>query len=102
MPEADAVVSEAVRRQILERQKREQEADAAPVMSGAQAAALKRELADILEPGETVTEALKRLRPPPQRATKKGAPLVRISHTQARSRFLCNACSQQGQCTAYI
>lgn len=71
----DAVVSEAVRRQDLERQKRVAEAEAAPAMSGAEAAALKREIADLLQPGESVTEALKRLRPPPKPAARKGEPL---------------------------
>lgn len=69
---ADAVVSEAVRRKIEEQQAREAAAEAAPAMSSAQAAALKRQIADLLQPGETVTEALKRLRPPGPKAARRG------------------------------
>ncbi len=70
---ADKVVSAEVRRKIEEQQAREAAAEAAPAMSGAQAAALKRQIADLLQPGETVTEALKRLRPPAPKPVRKGA-----------------------------
>ncbi|BDA46148.1 probable CD2 antigen cytoplasmic tail-binding protein 2 homolog [Coccomyxa sp. Obi] len=67
----DKVVSAEVRRKIEEQQAREAAAEAAPAMSGAQAAALKRQIADLLQPGETVTEALKRLRPPAPKPVRK-------------------------------
>ncbi len=73
---ADAVVSAAVRRKIEEQQAREAAAEAAPDMSGAQAAALKRQIAGLLQPGETVTEALKRLRPPAPKPARRGGPLA--------------------------
>lgn len=73
-PCAAEVVSERVRRQIAERQAALAAAEAAPEMSGRAAAELKRALAAELRPGETVTAALRRLRPAPARpASKRGA-----------------------------
>ena len=73
-PCAAEVVSERVRRQIAERQAALAAAEAAPEMSGRAAAELKRALAAELRPGETVTAALRRLRPAPARpAGKRGA-----------------------------
>lgn len=60
MPPA-AVVSETVKRQILERQQRMAAAEEAPEMSKPQTAALQRDIAAVLLPGETVTKALQRL-----------------------------------------
>ena len=71
---AAEVVSERVRRQIAERQAAMAAAEAAPEMSGRAAAELKRMLAAELRAGETVTAALRRLRPAPARpAGKRGA-----------------------------
>ena len=56
-----AVVSETVKRQILERQQRMAAAEEAPEMSKPQTAALQRDIAAVLLPGETVTKALQRL-----------------------------------------
>ena len=71
---AAEVVSERVRRQIAERQAAMAAAEAAPEMSGRAAAELKRLLAAELRPGETVTAALRRLRPATTRpAGKRGA-----------------------------
>ena len=56
-----AVVSETVRQQILDRQRRMAAAEDAPEMSKPQTAALQRDIAAILLPGESVTKALQRL-----------------------------------------
>ena len=56
-----APVSETVKRQILERQQRMAAAEEAPKMSKPQEAALQRDIAAILLPGESVTKALQRL-----------------------------------------
>ena len=56
-----APVSETVKRQILERQQRMAAAEEAPEMSKPQEAALQREIAANLLPGESVTKALQRL-----------------------------------------
>lgn len=74
------MVSAEVRRKIEEQQAREAAAEAAPAMSGAQAAALKRQIADLLQPGETVTEALKRLRPPAPKPVRKSARCSLLRH----------------------
>lgn len=58
---AAAVVSEKVRQQILDRQRRMAAAEDAPEMSKPQTAALQRDIAAILLPGESVTRALQRL-----------------------------------------
>ena len=58
---AAAVVSDAVRRQIQERQQRMETAEAAPEMTMPQMAALQRDIAAILLPGESVTKGLQRL-----------------------------------------
>lgn len=58
---AAAVVSETVRQQILDRQRRMAAAEDAPEMSKPQTAALQRDIAAILLPGESVTRALQRL-----------------------------------------
>jgi hypothetical protein len=90
---ADAVVSAAVRRKIEEQQAREAAAEAAPDMSGAQAAAFKRQIADLLQRGETVTEALKRLRPPAPRPARRGGlePSVYTDFSRL-SRQACHHC----------
>ena len=63
-----------MRRQIAERERAMAAAEAAPEMSGAAAAQLKAVLAGALLPGETVTAALRRLRPAPTRAAgRRGA-----------------------------
>ncbi len=56
-----APVSETVKKQLLERQQRMAAAEDAPEMSKLQEAALQRDIAAILLPGETVTTALQRL-----------------------------------------
>ncbi|KAL0033088.1 hypothetical protein WJX79_002251 [Trebouxia sp. C0005] len=56
-----APVSDTVKRQILERQQRMAAAEEAPEMSKPQEAALQRDIAAILLPGESVTKALQRL-----------------------------------------
>ncbi|KAL3136915.1 hypothetical protein ABBQ32_006522 [Trebouxia sp. C0010 RCD-2024] len=56
-----AVVSETVRQRILDRQRRMAAAEDAPEMSKPQTAALQRNIAAILMPGESVTRALQRL-----------------------------------------
>jgi hypothetical protein len=56
-----APVSETVKRQILDRQQRMAAAEEAPEMSKPQEAALQRDIAAILLPGESVTKALQRL-----------------------------------------
>lgn len=58
---AAAVVSESVRQQILAKQRQEENAEAAPEMTLVQAAAVQRDIASILLPGETVTKGLQRL-----------------------------------------
>ena len=68
---AAEVVSERVRRQIAQRQRAMEAAEAAPEMSGRAAAELKRTLAELLLPRETVTAALRRLRPAPSRPVGK-------------------------------
>ena len=60
------MVSEAVRRQLAERERQRTARDAQPDLSGAQAAAVKSKMAAILLPGETVSRAINRLRPAPQ------------------------------------
>ena len=58
---AAAVISETVRQQILDRQRRMAAAENAPEMSRPQTAALQRDIAAILLPGESVTRGLQRL-----------------------------------------
>ena len=78
------MVSERVRRQIAERQRAMAAAEAAPEMSGRAAAELKRALAELLLPGETVTAALRRLRPAPARpAGRRGAFCVYVFGSQS-------------------
>eukprot|EP00884_Botryococcus_braunii_P004182 jgi/Botrbrau1/13765/Bobra.0056s0021.1 len=57
------VVQEEVRRKVEEEDRKWRAAEDAPELTGREIAALKRKLANILQPGETVTRALKRLRP---------------------------------------
>ena len=61
LPVAAAVVSETVKQQILDRQRRMAAAEDAPEMSKPQTAALQRDIAALLLPGESVTKALQRL-----------------------------------------
>lgn len=75
---ADNLVSERVRQQLEARERALKESEEAPAMTAPQAADYKRQLAALMQPGESVTEALRRLRPPPARgpsakAPKKGA-----------------------------
>ena len=93
-PCAAEVVSERVRRQIAERQAALAAAEAAPEMSGRAAAELKCALAAELRPGETVTAALRRLRPAPARpAGKRGA--LHASCNLMRNPVLPGWCSWQ-------
>lgn len=74
---AAGVVSESVRQQILERQRRMAAAEDAPEMTLVQTAAVQRDIAAILLPGESVTKALQRLGP--QKKGPAGAPMLDIS-----------------------
>ena len=58
------IVSQAARKKIAERERQREADDAKPEMSGAQAAEAKRSMAAIMLPKETVSRAMKRLRPP--------------------------------------
>ena len=67
-----------MRQQLEARERALKESEEAPAMTAPQAADYKRQLAALMQPGESVTEALRRLRPPPARgpsakAPKKGA-----------------------------
>ena len=75
---ADDLVSDRVRQQLEARERALQESEEAPAMTAPQVADYKRQLAALMQPGESITEALRRLRPPPARgpsakAPKKGA-----------------------------
>ena len=74
---AATVVSESVRQQILERQRCMAAAEDAPEMTLVQTAAVQRDIAAILLPGESVTKALQRLGP--QKKGPAGEPLLLIS-----------------------
>lgn len=69
---ADNIVSDEVRRQIEAREQALQQSEEAPAMTAPQAADYKRQLAALMQPGESVTEALRRLRPPPSKGAKRG------------------------------
>ena len=58
---AAAVVSDSVRQRILERERQSQAAEDAPEMTLLQTAAMQRDIASILLPGETVAKGLQRL-----------------------------------------
>lgn len=64
---ADDIVSDRVRRQLEAREQALKQSEEAPAMTAPQAADYKRQLAALMQPGESVTEALRRLRPPPAR-----------------------------------
>ena len=68
---ADDIVSDRVRRQLEAREQALKQSEEAPAMTAPQAADYKRQLAALMQPCESVTEALRRLRPPPA----KGAPV---------------------------
>lgn len=70
------VVSDKVRKQIEEREKKAAAEDEARALSARQIGQLQGEIAGLMQPGETVTRALKRLgggskRPPASRRSKK-------------------------------
>ncbi|KAK9806523.1 hypothetical protein WJX73_006788 [Symbiochloris irregularis] len=65
------IVSQAARKKIAERQRQQEAEEAKPELSGAQAAEVKRSMAAIMLPKETVSRAMNRLRPP---ASKGKAP----------------------------
>ena len=69
---ADDIVSDKVRQQLEQRERALQQSEEAPAMTGHQAAAYKRQLIALMQPGESVTEALRRLRPPRAKGTKTG------------------------------
>lgn len=69
---ADNIVSDKVRQQLEEREQALKDSEEAPAMTATQAADYKRQLAALMKPGETVTEALRRLRPPPAKGAKRG------------------------------
>ena len=68
----DNIVSDEVRRQIEAREQALKQSEDAPAMTAPQAADYKRQLAALMQPGESVTEALRRLRPPPSKGAKRG------------------------------
>ena len=70
---ADDLVSEKVRQQLEAREQALKQSEEAPAMTAPQAADYKRQLAALMQPGESVTEALRRLRPPPAKGPRKGA-----------------------------
>ena len=75
---AGNVLSAAAKRKIAELERQRQAVDARGAdLSGAQIADLKRQMADLLQPKESVGRAMKRLRPV---KTQKGA-LWDFQHT---------------------
>ena len=82
---AESVLTDAQRARIEAQRRRAAEAEAAPVMSGLARAELQRRLAGRLARGETVTEALKRLRPPPARGAKRGKPWPRTHNSELKT-----------------
>lgn len=83
---AAVVVSEKVKQQILEQQQRMSAAEEAPDMSKPQTAALQRDIAAILLPGESVTKALQRL----GKQDKRPAGVQRFSHHWEDTVSLCS------------
>ena len=69
---ADNIVSDKVRQQLEERERVLQQSEEAPAMTAHQADQYKRQLMALMQPGESVTEALRRLRPPRAKGTKQG------------------------------
>ena len=69
---ADDIVSDKVRRQLEKRESALQQSEEAPAMTAHQAAEYKRQLMALMQRGESVTEALRRLRPPRPKGTKAG------------------------------
>ena len=57
---ADDIVSDKVRQQLEQRERALQQSEEAPAMTGHQAAEYKRQLLALMQPGESVTEALRR------------------------------------------
>lgn len=55
------MVSDTVKQQILERQRQQEAAEDAPEMTLVQTAAVQRDIASILLPGESVAKGLQRL-----------------------------------------
>ncbi|KAK9818356.1 hypothetical protein WJX72_011218 [[Myrmecia] bisecta] len=83
-----AVVSAALRRQIEERQRAAEAAEAAPPMSAAEANVLKRKIISILQPEESVMRGLKRLRggpprPKPGKRAKKAEQPIEMEGSDA-------------------
>ena len=69
---ADDIVSDKVRRELEKRERALQQSEEAPAMTAHQAAEYKRQLTALMQRGESVTEALRRLRPPRPKGTKAG------------------------------
>ena len=69
---ADDIVSDKVRQQLEKRERALQQSEEAPAMTAHEAAEYKRQLTALMQPGESVTEALRRLRPPRPKGTKAG------------------------------
>ena len=61
-----------MRQQLEAREQALKASEEAPDMTQPQAADYKRQLAALMQPGESVTEALRRLRPPPAKGPKRG------------------------------
>ena len=68
----DDIVSDKVRQQLEKRERALQQSEEAPAMTAHQAAEYKRQLMALMQRGESVTEALRRLRPPRPKSTKAG------------------------------
>ena len=69
---ADDIVSDKVRRRLEKRERALQQSEEAPAMTAHQAAEYKRQLTALMQRGESVTEALRRLRPPRPKGIKAG------------------------------
>ena len=91
------MVSETVRQQILDRQRRMAAAEHAPEMSKPQTAALQRDIAAILLPGESVTKALQRLGRQDKRPA--GGLIYDCLHAAA-SAFGCHTCLESWEWVA--